>query len=91
MSLADIIYRRCVALPDEAAREALDFIDFLSQRYSAADTVVANDDADSYDAWFEAQVQQALDDPRPSVAGEEVREHFAKRRQALRQSLEPRV
>ena len=30
MTLADAIYERCVKLPDEAAREALDFIDFLA-------------------------------------------------------------
>jgi hypothetical protein len=33
MSLAEEIYRHCLALPEEAAREALDFIEFLEQRY----------------------------------------------------------
>ncbi|BDI06921.1 DUF2281 domain-containing protein [Sphaerotilus microaerophilus] len=33
MNYADAIYRRSLSLPDPAAREALDFIDFLLQRY----------------------------------------------------------
>jgi hypothetical protein len=34
MSLADNIYHHSRNLPDQAAREALDFIQFLEQRYS---------------------------------------------------------
>ncbi|MBK6714903.1 MAG: hypothetical protein IPG57_07355 [Burkholderiales bacterium] len=30
MNCADAIYRRSLSLPDPAAREALDFIDFLA-------------------------------------------------------------
>jgi hypothetical protein len=33
MNCADAIYRRSLSLPDPAAREALDFIDFLAERY----------------------------------------------------------
>lgn len=33
MNLAEAIYRHSQRLPDEAAREALDFIEFLEQRY----------------------------------------------------------
>lgn len=40
--------------------------------------------ADSYDRWFRAKVQEALDDPRPSVPHDEVvrrmEERFAKLR-----------
>jgi antitoxin (DNA-binding transcriptional repressor) of toxin-antitoxin stability system len=38
-------------------------------------------DAD-HDMWFRAQVQQALDDPRPDIPSEEVEACFAKRRAA---------
>lgn len=36
MNYADAIYRRSLSLPDPAAREALDFIDFLLQRYGSS-------------------------------------------------------
>lgn len=39
--------------------------------------------ADEYDAWFRAQVQEALDDPRPLIPGEEVEAYFAKKRADL--------
>ena len=39
---------------------------------------------DEYDAWFRAKVQEALDDPRPGVPGEEVEAYFAKKRAELR-------
>ncbi len=42
-------------------------------------------EASAYDAWFREQVQQSIDDPRPSVSDEEARAMFAKRRAALRQ------
>ena len=89
MTLADAIYERCVKLPDEAAREALDFIDFLGQRYGTTEIAAIGDDAVSYEAWFKAQVQRALDDPRPGVDNEQVRQHFTHRRQALRQKPSP--
>jgi hypothetical protein len=34
MNYAEVIYQRSLALPEAAAREALDFIDFLAQRYA---------------------------------------------------------
>ena len=34
MPLAETIYERSLRLPDHAAREALDFIEFLEQRYA---------------------------------------------------------
>lgn len=35
-----------------------------------------------HDAWFRAKVQEALDDPRPTISHEKVSAHFAKRRDA---------
>jgi DNA-damage-inducible protein J len=34
----------------------------------------------AHDAWFRSKVQQAIDDPRPPVANEEVKARFARRR-----------
>ena len=39
---------------------------------------------EAYDAWFRAKVQEALDDPRPDISGEEVEAYFAKRRAGLK-------
>ncbi|MHB1103403.1 MAG: type II toxin-antitoxin system RelB family antitoxin [Devosia sp.] len=47
---------------------------------------LTGDEAD-YDAWFRAQVQEALDDPRPTIPGDEVEEYFAKRRAELRRKI----
>ena len=45
---------------------------------------LTNDSAE-YDRWFRAKVQEALDDPRPSIPHEEVKARFAERRaEALR-------
>lgn len=42
---------------------------------------------EEYDAWFRAKVQEALDDPRPPIPDEEVRAHFARRREELRRMI----
>ncbi|MCP4702105.1 MAG: DUF2281 domain-containing protein [Gammaproteobacteria bacterium] len=44
MSFAEAIYERCRRLPDFAAREALDFIEFLEQRYAAAQSPATTDE-----------------------------------------------
>ncbi len=89
MTLAETIYQRSLKLPDAAAQEALDFIEFLNQRYGLAEaTAAADGDAAAYDAWFKAQVQQAIDDPRPGVPADVARKHFAARRDALRQQAQ---
>jgi hypothetical protein len=91
MTLAETIYQRSLKLPEAAAREALDFIEFLSQRYGLAEAATsADDDAAAYDAWFKAQVRQALDDPRPGIPADAAREHFSARRDALRQQTQPK-
>ena len=40
-----------------------------------------------YDAWFRAKVQEALDDPQPSLSNEEVQKYFAKKRTATREKI----
>jgi DNA-damage-inducible protein J len=45
-----------------------------------------SDDA-AHDAWFRAMVKVALDDPRPGIPDEAVREQFAARRIATRAKL----
>jgi len=40
--------------------------------------------ADEYDEWFRAKVQEALVDSRPAVSHEAVKNHFANRRAAAR-------
>ena len=37
-------------------------------------------DTAAHDTWFRAKVQEALDDPRPSIPHKKVEAHFAKRR-----------
>lgn len=44
-------------------------------------------EAAAYDKWFRGQVQEALDDPRPSIPHEEVKAEFAKKRAALRKRV----
>ena len=38
--------------------------------------------AAEHDAWFRAKVQEALDDPRPTISHKKVSAHFAQRRDA---------
>mgnify|MGYP003584636185 FL=1 len=44
MTLAETIYQHSLSLPEPAAREVLDFIQFMEQRYrvTAADTLPQN-------------------------------------------------
>ena len=41
MTLAETIYQHSLNLPEPAAREALDFIEFLEQRYAKGNTNAA--------------------------------------------------
>lgn len=41
-------------------------------------------DKAAYDAWFKAQVQASLDDPRPSIPDEEAKRLMAIKREKLR-------
>jgi hypothetical protein len=42
----------------------------------------------TYDEWLIAKVQQSLDDPRPSIPNDEVKRHFAAKREGLRKRIE---
>ncbi|WP_225770454.1 type II toxin-antitoxin system RelB/DinJ family antitoxin [Inquilinus sp. Marseille-Q2685] len=44
-------------------------------------------DPETYDAWFRRKVQEAIDDPRPSIPHEEVEAEFARRRAETRRKL----
>lgn len=44
MTLAEAIYRHSLALPESAAREVLDFIEFLEQRYGQTATPATDDE-----------------------------------------------
>lgn len=44
-------------------------------------------DPATYDAWFRAKVQEALDDPRPAIAAEDVEAHFTQRRANAQRKL----
>ena len=44
MNLAETIYQHSLTLPEPAAREALDFIEFLEERYGQAAAQVADDE-----------------------------------------------
>lgn len=43
--------------------------------------------AAAYDKWFRAQVQESLDDPRPSIPNDEVKKHFAAKRKKIQQGI----
>ena len=43
-------------------------------------------EAAGHDAWFRAQVQASIDDPRPSVGDDQARARFADHKAALRQA-----
>lgn len=41
----------------------------------------------SYDEWLAAEVEEAINDPRPSVPNDEVERHFAAKRAALKKRI----
>ncbi len=43
-------------------------------------------EAAAHDAWFRAQVQASIDDPRPSVPDDQARATFASRKSAIKQA-----
>jgi DNA-damage-inducible protein J len=51
------------------------------------DIVARRGGADDFDAWFRAKVQEALDDPRPTLRHEAVEGHFAEKRAKLRAQI----
>lgn len=44
-------------------------------------------EAAAYETWLRNQVQASVDDPRPSLPGEEVEARFAKKREVLRRRM----
>lgn len=59
--------------PGPTRRSRPDRADALKHAHKAA----------AYDKWFRAQVQASLDDPRPSIPHEEVKERWSKKRAQL--------
>lgn len=45
-------------------------------------------DPQTYDEWFRAKVQEALDDPRPAVSDNDARMRLAAKKAALRRKTE---
>jgi len=45
------------------------------------------DSAPSYDEWLAAETEDAINDPRPSIPGDEVERHFAAKRDALKKRI----
>jgi hypothetical protein len=56
-------------------------------RKDAAEHMECAHETAAYDAWFRAQVQAAIDDPRPSISHEDITAEFAERREALRKKI----
>ncbi|MDN7492106.1 hypothetical protein CFB40_00670 [Burkholderia sp. AU31652] len=56
-------------------------------RPDRAEALKVAHEAAAHDRWFREQVQQALDDPRPSIPDAEVRAGFEARRDALRRRI----
>jgi hypothetical protein len=44
-------------------------------------------EAAAYTKWLKTEIQEAMDDPRPSIPNEEVKKHFAEKRKALRKRI----
>ena len=44
-------------------------------------------DTKAHDTWFRRKVQEALDDPRPDISGDEVSTEFAARRATILRKL----
>ena len=48
MSLSDAIYKHSLNLPEAVAKEALDFIVFLEQRYGIKTTPIVSSDTEAF-------------------------------------------
>ena len=93
MTLAETIYRHSLHLPEQAAQEALDFIEFLEQRYGTARTAPkSSGDTEA----FLAAVAGTLGDDFPDDIEDHDEEIHAKdrepsRREALARLAEIRI
>ncbi len=58
-----------------------------ASRPDRAAALKAAHEAAAYDKWFREQVQEALDDPAPTIPDAEAKAHFAAKRAALRKQI----
>ncbi len=58
----------------------------MPRRPDRAEALKRTHEAAAYDAWFRAEVQASIDDPRPSVSDDEARAQFKVRKAALRRA-----
>lgn len=88
MNLAETIYRHSLHLPEQAAREALDFIEFLEQRYGTVRTAPkAPNDTEA----FPARHSGALSDDFPDDIEDHDEEIHAKDRELSRREALARL
>lgn len=59
-----------------------------ARRTDSSERLKRAHEAAAYDSWLREQVQEALDDPRPSIPHDEIKEEFAARRAALRKRID---
>ena len=79
-----VVKERAAAVLEEMGITVSDAVRILLTRTAneGALPFALTNDSVAYDTWFRAKVQEALDDPRPTVPQEKVESHFAKRRTA---------
>ncbi len=84
-----IVKEKATAVLEELGMTVSDAVRILLTRtaHEGALPFPLNANGASYDAWFRAKVQEALDDPRPDVSDEEVSAYFAERRAAALRKL----
>jgi hypothetical protein len=58
-----------------------------STKNKAAERMREAHQAAAYTQWLKAEIQEAIDDPRPGIPNDEVKKHFAKKREALRKRI----
>ena len=80
---------RAAAVLDNMGLSVSDVVRMVLTRVANEGTLpfgLATDPA-THDAWFRAKVREAMDDPRPAIAHDDVEAHFAKRREAALKAL----
>ncbi|ABF41091.1 RelB antitoxin [Candidatus Koribacter versatilis Ellin345] len=84
-----VVKERAAAVLEKSGLTVSDAVRILLTRIAneGALPFVLKDESPAHDAWFRAKVQEALADGRAAVPHEQVKKHFAKRRQtALRKA-----
>jgi len=59
-----------------------------TKRPDRAEALKKAHEAAAYDKWLREKVQASIDDPRPSISGEDVEAYFAKKRDAVRKRIQ---